>query len=535
MTTAESSHGDRFDYVLVGAGSAGCVLAARLSEDPACRVLLLEAGGRCDSAAMRTPARYGELQDSPWDWGDRTVPQPHLGGRRIFMPQGRTVGGSSAINYMIYIRGHAADYDGWAAAGNAGWSYEEVLPYFIRSEKNLALNDRYHGANGPLRVSGHPSENPLVERYLAAAMAVGIPFNPDFNGAFQEGCGPLQATIADGVRCSAAAAYLDSAECRPNLTVLTQAHATRLLFRGNRAVGVEFIRLGCTERVEAAEEVVLSAGALRSPQLLLLSGVGPAAELERVGIKVRQGLSGVGKNLQDHLHTRVRCAVTEPLTLPGLSEATKASLYRDYEARRRGAFASNFLEAGAFLKSRAEEPIPDLQHFLLALLSSDYPEAGPPSRHGITLTSYVNRPASRGEIRLASPNPLDRPIIDPNYLSDADDLRCALAGVRWNLEILYSQPFDDIRGEEVAPGLGARSRMDLEAFVRRTASTTWHPAGTCAMGCHEAAVVDSRLRVHGLDGLRVVDASIMPRIVGGNTNAPVIMIAERAADWIAGA
>lgn len=523
-----------YDYVIVGAGSAGCVLAARLSEDPACRVLLLEAGGEGDTAAIQTPARYAQLQDSPCDWGDRTTPQPGLGGRRIFMPQGRALGGSSAINYMIYIRGHRADYDGWRDLGNPGWSYAEVLPYFLRSERNLHVDGPYHGRAGPLAVSSHPAGHPLVERYFAAAAELGIPYNPDFNGASQDGCGPLQATISAGARCSAARAYLDPVRARPNLTVLTHAHAARLLFAGRRAVGVEYLRLGQTEQAVAAAEVILAAGALRSPQLLLLSGIGPAAELERLGIAVRHDLPGVGKDLQDHLHTRVRCAITEPLTFPPLPESAKAELLEKYVAQGAGPFASNFLEAGAFLKSRPEAAVPDLQHFFLMLLAPGYPEAGPPVRHGLTFTSYINRPRSRGEVRLASPDPLDRPVIDPGYLSEADDLRCAVSGVRWNLRFLYARAFDDIRGEEVAPGQDAHSDEDLAGFVRRTASTTWHPTSTCAMGSGPAAVVDAALRVHGLDALRVADASIMPSIVGGNTNAPVVMIAEKAADMIRG-
>lgn len=521
-----------FDYVIVGAGSAGCVLAGRLTADPHCRVLLLEAGGEADSDLIRTPALYGQLQDSPWDWGDRTAPQPQLLGRRIFMPQGRGLGGSSAINYMIYIRGNRADYDGWEAAGNRGWGYAAVLPYFLRAECNRDLADAYHGSDGPLVVSSHASGNPLVERYYAAAREVGIAYNPDFNGAEQMGVGPLQATIARGRRCSAADAYLEPARARPNLTVLTHALATRVLFQGTRARGVDYVRLGVSGRAEAGCEVLLCAGALRSPQLLMLSGIGPAAQLERHGLPVRVNLGGVGRNLQDHLHTRVRCAIQSPLTFPPLPEAAKAALRRGYERDGTGPFASNFLEAGAFLPSRPGETVPGLQHFFLSLLSPDYPEAGPPRRHGITLTSYINRPESRGEIRLASANPLDRPIVDPNYLQAAEDLRCAVAGVRWNLQILYASAFDDIRGEEVAPGLGQRSDAELEAFVRRSASTTWHPAGTCRMGQDEAAVVDAELKVRGVEGLRVVDASIMPTLVSGNTNAPVIMIAEKAADLI---
>ncbi len=304
------------------------------------------------------------------------------------------------------------------------------------------------------------------------------------------------------------------------------------MFSGTRAVGVEYLHSGEVERAEAACEVILSTGALRSPQLLLLSGVGPEDELKRLGIPVRLHLPGVGKNLQDHLHTRVRCEITQPLTFPPLPDELKAAAFREYGETQTGVLASNFLEAGAFLRSRPDEDSPGLQHFFLMLLSPDYPEAGVTVRHGITLTSYINRPVSRGEVRLASADPLDRPIIDPNYLSMAEDLRCAMAGVRWNLKMLYAKAFDDIRGNEVAPGVNARSDAEIESFVRRTASTTWHPTGTCKMGDDAAAVVDARLRLHGIQGLRVVDASIMPTIVSGNTNAPTIMIAEKAADLI---
>jgi choline dehydrogenase len=520
------------DYIVIGAGSAGCVLAGRLSEGPDRRVLLLEAGGEDLEAAIRTPGRFAELQDSPCDWGDRTQPQPAMRNRRIFMPQGKALGGSSAINYMIYIRGNRNDYDHWARLGNTGWSYDEVLPYFIKSETNDTFRDRYHGASGPLRVSSHSRLSPVTERYLAAAQEAGIPYNPDFNGEHQDGCGPLQRTIDNGERCSAASAYLHPARSRSNLTVISHALATRLLFNGRRAVGVQYLHNGVVEQAYASAEIIVAAGALRSPQLLMLSGIGPARELEALGIDVIHDAPEVGKNLQDHVHVRVRAELREPLTFAALPGSEKAQAQQQYEREKTGPLASNFLEAGCFVKSRPDVEYPDLQLFLFGNLTPEYPEGGSPTRHGVALTAYVNRPRSRGQVTLASADPLYRPRIDPNYFSDPDDLRCLVAGVRWNLSILHGRAFDDIRGAELSPGIDVRDDEALAEFVRLNASTTWHPTSTCRMGSDASAVVDPALRVNGIEGLRVADASVMPCMVSGNTNAPVIMIAEKAADLI---
>ena len=524
-----------FDYIVVGGGSAGCVLAARLSEDPAVRVCLLEAGGADTSVLIHCPAGLALLaKQAQMNWGLSTVPQPGLNGRRGYQPRGKVLGGSSSINAMIYVRGHRSDYDHWAAEGNPGWAFDDVLPYFKRSEHNERGADALHGTGGPLNVMDLRSPNPAGDAFVEAGVQAGYPRNPDFNGPEQEGVGSYQVTHRNGERHSAAKAYLTPNLGRPNLQVITGAHTTHILMDGRRATGVEYRRGGATERVQARREVLLSAGAFQSPQLLMLSGIGPGAHLQQMGIATVHDLPGVGRHLHDHIDVvQVFDAPGQHelfgLSLPGLVRVVKGIF--EWRDRRSGMLTTNFAESGGFIRSAPQEPIPDLQlHFVIGKLV----DHGRKTQfgHGYSCHVCLLRPRSRGSVTLASADPMATPLIDPNFLADPDDMARMVRGFRLMRSLLSQPALARYGAREFASSAGAQTDEQIVQFIRDYGDTIYHPVGSCRMGPGPLDVVDERLRVRGIERLRVVDASIMPRVVGGNTNAPTIMIAEKASDMI---
>ncbi len=519
-----------FDYVIVGAGSAGCVLACRLTEDPKTTVLLLEAGGSDRSQEIQIPAAFGKLFKSRYDWAYYTEPQPQVNNRRIYWPRGKVLGGSSSMNAMVYIRGHPNDYDQWRKLGNEGWSFFEVLPYFKKAENQERGASQYHGTGGPLSVADLRSINPISRAFVDACVEIGFRCNDDFNGPVQEGVGFYQVTQRRGKRHSAADAYLKPVLNRPNLNVRTDTRVTRLILEKARVVGVACSQSGKADQCHARREVLLCGGTINSPQLLMLSGIGPGDHLRAPGIQVVLDLPGVGRNLQDHPGVAVAYQCRRRVSLA--SAETKRSIAK-YLLFRKGPLTSNVAEAGGFLKTRPDLAAVDLQfHFTPAYFLEHGFEN--PEGHGFSFGPTLIRPQSRGHLFLRSSDPWEPPAIVANYFDNAADLDVLVAGVKLSRRLAQTRSLDRFRGPEVRPGPQVQSDQEIAEFIRNKFQTVYHPVGTCKMGSDEMAVVDAQLRVRGIEGLRVVDASVIPVIVSGNTNAPTIMIAEKAADLIKG-
>jgi choline dehydrogenase len=524
-------HSERFDYIVVGSGAAGAVVASRLSEDPAIRVLLLEAGGRDWNPLIHMPVGFTKLTSPKVNWGFETVPQPQLDNREMWYPQGRTLGGSTSINAMIYIRGQRQDYDRWAELGNDDWGYEQVLPFFRRAEHNERLNDRYHGCDGAMNVTEQVQHNELSKAFVRAAQELGVPFTADFNGEKQHGVGYYDVTQKRARRESASTAYLWPAFRRKNLTIRTGALATQVLVEGGRATGVRYTVKGTEQVGRVDREVILSGGSVNSPRLLLLSGIGPAAELAALGIPVAHDLPGVGKNYQDHMDVYLT-AETTPVSYNATDRLDRMLLAGlQYLLYRTGPVTACVCEAGMFVHSSDAVPTPDIQMHALPAYVIDHGRVRVKG-HGMTINTCNLRPKSIGSLTLRSADPSVPPAIDPAFLTDPYDWDISMEGFRWGRELLATRVFAPFVKREHLPGAQVRSDQQIRDYIRQWAKTDYHPVGSCKMGSDDLAVVDQQLRVHGLQGLRVVDASIMPTLISGNTQAPSIMIGEKGAHHI---
>lgn len=531
----------KYDYIIIGAGSAGCVLANRLSEDSKTSVLLLEAGGKDTKAELGIPGAYGKLMKTEVDWGFSTVPQQHVNNREIYLPRGKTLGGCSSTNAMAYVRGHKEDFNDWEKLGNKGWGYEGVLPYFIRSEHNEQITNKYHGKGGELNVTfAQNFRTPLADAFVKGCVEKGIQENKDYNGADMEGAGLFQFTIKDVKRHSTATAFLNPVKDRKNLTVITKAYTQKIIIENNKAVGVEYLLGKKTEKVFCNKEVILSAGSFGSPQLLMLSGIGDAEELKKVGVPVVKNLPGVGKNLQDHLFYGVTCLCNQKISLNSYVPALpKLGALVKYLFLKKGPFTISLLEAVAFLKLDKSMDRPNLQfHFAPVQIGNDgktdfYDVTTFPSEDGFAILPTILKPASRGYVALRSAKPTDSLIIQPNFLEKEEDRQVLIKGYYKAKEVLMSDAFKPYRIEMNFPLDDSSDEKVLE-HIKANLETVYHPVGTCKMGNDVLAVVDENLKVIGIEGLRVADASIMPTIVSGNTNAACIMIGEKAADLIKG-